>query len=213
MHGHRVSASRSTSGPSSISNRSPQWLRAYGAQLGGRRRAHVVPWRTRAAIWDDAMTLGDLRAQLEVAVRTEDFTAAARIRDTIQWVTPPAHCGAASHGRTGPSLSCSALLPCPGWAQACPPASAPPPPWLGSSPPSSAPQPDTSWASVCMCHHAHDCMNVAAAHAPRPVPRRCCGPLCRKKQSDARLAVEDANRRFYDAFAAGSIQVRIASCV
>lgn len=32
---------------------------------------------------------------------------------------------------------------------------------------------------------------------------------CRQRQTDAKLGIEDANQRFYDAFRSGSVQVRI----
>lgn len=51
-------------------------------------RPHRNPARVRlgprSAVWDEAMTLSDLRAQLDVALKTEDYSLAARIRDTLQ---------------------------------------------------------------------------------------------------------------------------------
>lgn len=47
-----------------------------------RRRACVT--RPRSALWDDSMTLTDLRTQLEAAIDNEEYELAARIRDTLQ---------------------------------------------------------------------------------------------------------------------------------
>jgi protein-arginine kinase activator protein McsA len=35
-------------------------------------------------VWDDSLTLSDLRQKLEAAVASEDYAEAARIRDTLQ---------------------------------------------------------------------------------------------------------------------------------
>jgi protein-arginine kinase activator protein McsA len=35
-------------------------------------------------VWDDSVTLSDLRQQLDAAVATEDYAAAARLRDELQ---------------------------------------------------------------------------------------------------------------------------------
>lgn len=40
-----------------------------------------------APVWDESMTLADLKAQLDAAVEQEDYDLAARIRDALQWVT------------------------------------------------------------------------------------------------------------------------------
>ena len=40
--------------------------------------------RMRSALWDESMTLADLKAQLEKAIDDEDYDQAARIRDTLQ---------------------------------------------------------------------------------------------------------------------------------
>ena len=54
------------------------------------RPRHVVGLvRRRAgppcrAVWDDSMTLADLKAQLDAALKVEDYTMAARLRDAIQ---------------------------------------------------------------------------------------------------------------------------------
>ncbi len=37
-----------------------------------------------ATMWDDAMSLADLKAQLDVAIDAEDYETAASIRDALQ---------------------------------------------------------------------------------------------------------------------------------
>jgi protein-arginine kinase activator protein McsA len=36
------------------------------------------------SVWDDSMTLADLRQQLDAAVSKEDYSLAAQLRDTLQ---------------------------------------------------------------------------------------------------------------------------------
>lgn len=36
------------------------------------------------AIWDESMTLADLKAQLDAALEIEDYSQAAKLRDAIQ---------------------------------------------------------------------------------------------------------------------------------
>jgi hypothetical protein len=58
------------------------WLAATAAaQQQRHRRAH----RTRVmSVWDDSMTLSDLRDKLDAAVASEDYAEAARVRDALQ---------------------------------------------------------------------------------------------------------------------------------
>lgn len=86
----------------------------------------------------------------------------------------------------------------------------------------------TTWqhASATLCSECATCLAGAASCVPPLLhlhspckPHDCVasinvlafGPPCtaRHKQSDARLAVEDANKQFYDAFASGRIEVRL----
>jgi hypothetical protein len=54
------------------------------ARRAGAPGARPRAVRARSAVWDDSMTLADLKAQLEQAIDEEDYDRAARIRDTLQ---------------------------------------------------------------------------------------------------------------------------------
>lgn len=58
------------------------WLAATAAaQQQRHRRAH----RTQVmSVWDDSVTLSDLREKLDAAVASEDYAEAARVRDALQ---------------------------------------------------------------------------------------------------------------------------------
>lgn len=71
--------------------------RATGPSTSGRPLPVAAPCRSQRPIWtqrricaratpvwDDSMTLGDLKAHLDAAVDAEDYDLAARIRDTLQ---------------------------------------------------------------------------------------------------------------------------------
>ncbi len=56
----------------------------YALRSTARRvRSSVAPSR---AIWDESMTLVDLKVQMEEALKVEDYSLAARLRDLIQYV-------------------------------------------------------------------------------------------------------------------------------
>eukprot|EP00955_Chlamydomonas_euryale_P033679 349608-Chlamydomonas_euryale.AAC.10 len=56
----------------------PPCRRIYNSGRG--RRAAGCACR---AVWDESMTLADLRAQLDAALAVEDYKQAARLRDAI----------------------------------------------------------------------------------------------------------------------------------
>lgn len=66
------------------------------------------------------MTLADLKAQLDDALKVEDYSLAARLRDAIQWVWQrgcmACYVGLRLHGRRCRFVFCRVLEPaCTGW--------------------------------------------------------------------------------------------------
>jgi protein-arginine kinase activator protein McsA len=47
-------------------------------------KAQRCPSTRLRSIWDDSLTLSDLREKLDAAVAAEDYAEAARIRDSLQ---------------------------------------------------------------------------------------------------------------------------------
>eukprot|EP00197_Chlamydomonas_leiostraca_P011393 CAMPEP_0202867756 /NCGR_PEP_ID=MMETSP1391-20130828/9606_1 /ASSEMBLY_ACC=CAM_ASM_000867 /TAXON_ID=1034604 /ORGANISM="Chlamydomonas leiostraca, Strain SAG 11-49" /LENGTH=211 /DNA_ID=CAMNT_0049547819 /DNA_START=20 /DNA_END=655 /DNA_ORIENTATION=+ len=64
----------------SVSGRPTTQLITSRPQLRCSRRSSFVA----RAVWDESMTLADLRNQLEAALKVEDYKAAAKLRDAIQ---------------------------------------------------------------------------------------------------------------------------------
>jgi len=130
---------------------------AAAPQLAPRRLQRAILRTVPSALWDDSMTLADLKKQLDQAIEDEDYDLAARLRDTLQCVRV--------------------------WAAT----------WR-----------ERRRCCCCFLKHAHLSTTLDSTHRRSHFTNR-------HKQSDARLAIEDANKRFYDAFGSGRIDVRFCT--